>query len=139
MKTIRLTLVFTLLCLAGLVWAEDDERVSASEAINHVGEFAMVCGVVVATHRERNKYFPDPRSQDDSGGDTGPSDVTYLYFDQPAPEHEFAAAIMSKHRKEFTFKPASLEGRKACVYGEVKRFEGKAMINLIRAEQIATE
>ena len=123
-------MVFSLMFLVGFALADDKEWVSPSKAINYLGQFVMVCGVVSSTDREFN---------DRSGRDSDPGDVTFLYFEQPATDHQFAAAIQGEYGKEFSFKSASLVGQKTCVYGKVKKYKGKAVITLVRAEQIDTE
>jgi hypothetical protein len=106
---------------AGSVGAQDEARIRSQEAKNHAGEFVEVCGVIAdANYARRSRGSP-----------------TYLNFDQPYPEHEFTAIVWGKDRREFPFQPEDLEGYRACVYGKVEMYRGKAQIVLVRPEQIA--
>ena len=97
------------------------DMVRAHEAAEYAGEFAMVCGVVAsASYVESSRGKP-----------------TYLNFDKPYPEHDFSAIIFGKNRKNFEVKPETLEGYKACVYGKIKLYRGKAQIELVKNEQLS--
>ncbi len=98
----------SLLCLLLLifpftVFAQDDEVVMAKDAIHHDGEYVMVCGIIAETNYAR-------------GSRGGP---TYLNFTNPHPRHNFTVIVWKNDRKNFDYKPESLEGQQACVYGQV--------------------
>lgn len=112
--------IFTLF-LSGGVKAQQDEIVRAHEAIEHRGEYAMVCGVIADAN-----YLEDSRG--------GP---TYLNFDKPYPDHDFSAIIFEKNRKNFKVAPETLAGYKACVYGKVKVYKGKAQIEIVKQQQLS--
>ena len=97
--------------------------VRAHEAIEYRGEFAMVCGVIASAN-----YLKKSKG--------GPS---YLNFDKPYPEHEFSAILFGKNRKNFDLKPETLTGYKACVYGKIKVYKGKAQIELVKANQLSVK
>jgi len=117
--------LFLLICVLALfstnASAQNDEIVLAHQAIDHVGEYAMVCGVIA-----------DANFKSDTRGEP-----TYLNFDKPYPKHDFTAIVWGKHRRYFGDELEGLEGLKACVYGEVDRFKGKAQIVLTRPEQLS--
>lgn len=119
MKTLSILSVFLLLSSA--VQAQQDDRLMAQDAINYVGEFAMVCGVIASA-----RYLKDSKG--------GP---TYLNFDKPYPDHDFTAIIFAKNRKNFKLAPETLTGYKACVYGKVKAYKGKAQIELVVEDQLS--
>jgi hypothetical protein len=122
-------LLILLLAYTGVSWAQSDERIKPEEAKNHVGDQATVCGLIVDFRRELPSAFspPDPSI-----------DGTLLFFDQPHPDHEFMGVIENTYRKEFPYELQTLKGKKACVFGKIQMYKGKAMIALVRPEQIAT-
>jgi len=119
MKHISTSIIFILLCTG--VQAQPTDMVRAHEAIEHRGDYAMVCGVIATA-----SYLKDSRG--------GP---TYLNFDKPYPEHDFSAILFHKNRKNFEIKPETLAGYKACVYGKVKIYKGKAQIELVKENQLS--
>lgn len=115
-------LLLVLTAVSSLALAKDPppDMVRAHEAINYVGELAMVCGVIASAD-----YRRDVRG-----------DPTFLNFDKPFPDHDFTAVIMGNDRRHFDVSPETLQGYKACVYGEVDTYKGKAQIRLKRPEQL---
>lgn len=99
--------------------AQVPDMVRAHDAIKYAGEFAMVCGVVAAAD-----YRADVRG-----------DPTFLNFDFPYPDHDFTAVIMGVDRKHFDVKLETLVDYKACVYGKIDIYRGKAQIRVTRPEQ----
>jgi hypothetical protein len=98
-----------------------DDIVRAHEALDHAGDYAMVCGVIA-----------DARHARDSRGDP-----TYLNFDKPYPEQDFTAIVWGRDRKRFAPAPETHVGAKACVYGKVERYKGKAQMAISRPEQLS--
>lgn len=55
----KLTLFAIVLLLSNAVQAQQDNKVRAQDAINFVGEFAMVCGVIAsATYMQKSRGKP---------------------------------------------------------------------------------
>jgi hypothetical protein len=109
--------------LSGPVLAQQEDIVRAHQAIDHAGEYAMVCGVIAsARYNKESKGAP-----------------TYLNFDKPYPGQDFSAIIFAKNRKNFSPEPETLTGYKACVYGKVKIYKGKAQIELVKADQLSVK
>ena len=109
-----------------------DLLISAEEAQNHLNELVMVCGLIVDTYFEHSithefddRYLAGQRN-------------TYLYFDKPRGEHDFAAIVIESVRKFLPKKPESLKGHRACVFGKVSRYRQRVAIQIIRSEQLAT-
>jgi len=98
-----------------------DDIVRAHEALAHAGEYAMVCGVIADARHVRNAR----------------GEPTYLNFDKPYPDQDFTAIVWGRDRKRFDPAPETLVGRKACVYGKVERYQGKAQMALARQEQLS--
>ena len=83
----------------------------------------MICGVIASA-----RYLKDSKGA-----------PTYLNFDKPYPDHDFSAIIFGKNRKNFSPDPESLTGFKACVYGKVRVYKGKAQIELVNADQLSVK
>ena len=109
--------------MSSAVGAQTDDMVKAHDAIEHAGQFAMVCGVIASA-----KYLKDSKGA-----------PTYLNFDKPYPDHEFSAIIFGKNRKNFKLQPETLTGYKACVYGKVRVYKGKAQIELVKEDQLSVK
>jgi len=121
MKSLTIATLFLL--LSSMLHAQPDDMVRAHEAIEHTGEYAMVCGVIAsATYLKDSKGAP-----------------TYLNFDKPWPDHDFSAIIFGKNRKNFKLQPETLTGYKACVYGKVRIYKGKAQIELVKQDQLSVK
>jgi hypothetical protein len=119
MKSLSVTALFLL--LNGTVQAQSDDMVRAHEAINFRGEYAMVCGVIASA-----KYLEDSKGA-----------PTYLNFDKPYPDYDFSAIIYGKNRSNFKLQPETLTGYRACVYGKVRVYKGKAQIELVTQDQFS--
>ncbi len=107
--------------------AQDDVIIMAKDAIHHDGEYAQVCGFIAETNYAR--------------GSKGKP--TYLNFTNPYPKHNFTVIIWKDDRKNFDYKPESLEGYQACTYGliTVRRSRPQMVISIqdqISARKIET-
>ena len=112
-----------ILLAAGTAFGQPPDMVRAHDAINYAGEYAMVCGVIAsASYLDKSRGKP-----------------THLNFDKAFPEQPFSAIIFGKNRKNFTVKPETLTGYKACVYGKIKLYKGKAQIELVKNEQLSVK
>jgi len=118
------TCLLAALLLAGLParGQEPDAElvITATQAADHVGEVALVCGVVAATHHAQ--------------ASTGRP--TYINFEEPFPDAPFTAIIWGSDRDAFPYDPAVLLGMDICVYGEIDRYRGKPQMKLVRPEQV---
>jgi hypothetical protein len=122
MRKLSITVIVAGL-LSGPLLAQQEDIVRAHQAIDHAGEYAMVCGVIAsARYNKESKGAP-----------------TYLNFDKPYPDQDFSAIIFGKNRKNFSPEPETLTGYKACVYGKVKIYKGKAQIELVKADQLSVK
>jgi hypothetical protein len=92
-----------LLAQSAVLMAQEEEVIMAKDAIHHDGEMMQVCGIISETDYVR-------------GSKGGP---TYLNFTKPYPYHNFTVIVWKADRKNFDYKPESLEGYQACVYGEI--------------------
>ena len=94
--------------------------IKATQAAEHVGEVALVCGVVADTHYAQ----------------TSTGRPTYINFEEPFPDAPFTAIIWGSDRGAFPWDPAALLGMDICVYGEIDRYRGKPQMKLVRPEQV---
>jgi len=115
--------VLCLLLVSAPGRAQQDDMLRAHQAIEHAGEFAMVCGVIASA-----KYLQNARGA-----------PTYLNFDKPWPDSEFSAIIFGKNRKYFDPAPETLTGYKACVYGKIRVYKGKPQMELVKADQLSVK
>ncbi len=111
------------LLLSDTVQAQPQDMVRAHDALKLTGKYTMVCGVIASANYLRNVR----------GG------PTHLNFDKPYPKHDFSAIIFEKNCKHFKLKPETLGGYKACVYGKIKVYKGKAQIVLVKSSQLSVK
>jgi hypothetical protein len=119
----KLFVIFALLSLVSVARAQTEDMVRANQAVEHAGEYAMVCGVIAST-----KYLQNSRGA-----------PTYLNFDKPWPDSEFSAVIFGKNRKNFDPAPETLTGYKACVYGKIRVYKGKPQMELVKSMQLSVK
>ena len=111
---------FFCLLLSPVASAQSANLIKTHEAIEHVGEYAVVCGVIASTsYRKSSNRRP-----------------TFLNFDKPYPDQDFSAVVFGEDRKNFKVKPESLTNREACVVGIVSAYRGKAQIVLVKDIQL---
>ena len=105
-------------------WAQESQgqplQLFAHQAADHIGEIALVCGIIAST-----------RYAHQSNGAP-----TYLNFDRPYPENEFTVVVWGNDRGKFPYKPEDLKDHQACVYGRIDEYRGKPQIIALRPEQI---
>lgn len=97
------------------------DTLQPTEAIEHVGEQAVVCGEVAsATYA--------------AGSDGRP---TFLNLGRPYPNHVFTAVIWGEDRGDFEEPPEdAFAERRVCVSGEIETYQGDAQIVVERRSQI---
>lgn len=81
---------------------------TATEAKDHIGEQATVCGKVVST-----RYAESSRGS-----------PTFLNFDQPYPNQVFTLVIWGSDRSKFGDPELSYRGKRICVTGKLTSFKG---------------
>jgi hypothetical protein len=118
---IRQLLVLPLLIVFGAnTQAQVPDMVLAPDAIKYVGEYAMVCGVIATAD-----YMQNVRGA-----------PTHLNFGKPYPNQDFSVVIWGKERKNFDVVLQDLDGHKACAYGKIETYRGKAQIMISQPEQL---
>jgi len=98
--------VLLFLVLTGAVLAQ--KKYSASEAKDHVGENATVCGAVAST-----RYAASSRGQ-----------PTFLNLDQPYPNQIFTILIWGNDRSKFGRPEVEYRNKRVCVTGTISLYRG---------------
>jgi hypothetical protein len=129
LPTFRAPTFTLILIVASISCAQSEDGIWPHETKNHIGEFAMVCGMIVGVRRE--SLAAPPESQPVTAGST------FLYFDKLPPHHEFVAII--KDHGAFLDKPEKFVDQKACVYGKIVKYKSMQAITLVRPDQLAVE
>src|SRR6266851_7139048 len=88
------------------------EKLSASEAKDHIGETATVCGDVVST-----RYAASTKGQ-----------PTFLNVDKPYPRQVFTVVIWGSERNKFGTLETDYRGKHICVTDKISEFPGVAEI-----------
>lgn len=84
------------------------KTLTASEAKDHIGELATVCGKVVST-----RYAESSRGR-----------PTFLNFDEPYPNQVFTVVIWGSDRSKFGDPETRYRGKRVCANGKIGEFKG---------------
>jgi hypothetical protein len=105
------------------LWAllSNAASLAPDDAANHVGQNATVCGVVALTNFQADTQFWP----------------TFLDFGEPYPDQVFTAVIYGADRDKFGTQETTLQGRRVCVTGSVREYQGKPEIILTDPSQLA--
>lgn len=101
-RLIPLVLVLAVVCLAV------STVLTADQARNHIGETAIVCGVVASTHF--------------AGQSRGTP--TFVNLDKPYPNQVFTILIWGEDLSKFSPRPATWEGKRVCATGNISSYRG---------------
>ncbi len=91
---------------------------SPAEAAKHIGETAIVEGVVSSARELASKQV-------------------FLNFGEPFPNHDFTAVVLPADRKNFG-DLKGLNGKKVRVTGKIEDYRGKPEIKLTSPDQLVT-
>lgn len=123
MSKIQAVIIFVALTAYGLIGATGvfaGSKITASQASEHVGESATVCGQVASARFATN-----------SNGQP-----TFLNLDKAYPKHIFTAVIFGDYRGNFDYAPESLKGAYICVTGRIDQYKGKPQVKVRNSKQI---
>lgn len=116
-----LAITVTCLLLSWCAVAVARDSISASEAAQHVGETATVCGTVASA-----KYVTTSKGQ-----------PTFLNLDEAYPNQPFTAVIWGDNRGGFSSPPeVAFEGKRICVSGVIETYKAKPQIVVRDPKQI---
>lgn len=97
--------------------------VAATEAKNHVGENATVCGEVASAHYAmRSRGSP-----------------TFINLDRPYPNQVFTVVIWGSDRPKFGNPETAYEGKHVCVTGRITLYRGAPETVASEPSQIKAE
>jgi DNA/RNA endonuclease YhcR with UshA esterase domain len=99
------------------------KKLSATEAKDHVGETATVCGSVVST-----RYAASTKGQ-----------PTFLNLDQPYPNQIFTVLIWGSNRSKFGTPESDYKGKRICVTGKITEYRNVPQIIAERPQQIQVD
>jgi hypothetical protein len=118
----RCRLLSAVLVLAFCTAAQTN-KITASEAKNHVSEVQTVCGKVASTHyATRSKGQP-----------------TFLNLDEPYPKEIFTILIWGSDRSKFGTPETKYQDVKVCITGKITSFDGKPEIVATDPSQIVQQ
>ena len=116
----RTAIAIALLC-SGLAYAQ--ASISASDAKNHVGENATVCGEVASAHyAARSRGNP-----------------TFINLDKPYPNQIFTVVIWGSDRPKFGDPEAIYGGKHVCITGRITMYGGTPETVVHDPSQIASK
>jgi hypothetical protein len=98
-------------------------RITASQAKDHVGEVATVCGKVASTH-----FASGTKGQ-----------PTFLNLDEPYPREIFTTLIWGSDRPKFGNPESKYRDAKICVTGRVSSYRGTPEIVVSQPTQIVIQ
>jgi hypothetical protein len=114
------------LLFAGLTFAVclfAPKKLTPSEAKEHFGETATVCGEVVST-----RYAEPSKGQ-----------PTFLNLDKPYPNQIFTAVIRGENRIKFGKPESDYKGKQICVSGKITVYAGQPEIVVTDSKQVTVE
>jgi DNA/RNA endonuclease YhcR with UshA esterase domain len=109
----------TLAMLLSAVMLFGSDPIPSTQAKDHVGETATVCG-----HVADSRYVENG------------SHVTFLNFDNRYPNHSFTGFIPSENRTKFGTPEKDYLGKDICITGKIQNYNGKPEIVLSEPQQI---
>src|SRR5579864_1208812 len=96
-------LVLALLLLLAFAPTTPQQKLSAAEAKDHIGETATVCGNVVTT-----RYAASTKGQ-----------PTFLNLDKPHPNQIFTVLIWGSNRRKFGIPEIDYKAKRVCATGKI--------------------
>jgi hypothetical protein len=119
----RLKLMLLAIVLVAPALAQSDKKIPASQAAQHVGERATVCGYVASS-----RYLSSSRSK-----------PTFLNFDKPYPDQDFTVVIWSEDRPKFEEPENKYLHKSICATGEITLYRGSPQIIAKNQAQISEQ
>lgn len=113
-------MILSVIVLFSAMVAYGQSKLTASDAKNHVGETATVCGQVASTHFAAQSH----RSP------------TFLNIDAPYPRQIFTALIWGSDRPKFGNPERTYANRRVCVSGRIDIYKGVPEIIVSDPNQI---
>jgi hypothetical protein len=109
--------------LAGADLCGQTNALKPSEAKDHIGERATVCGRVVSGHfAEKSKGQP-----------------TFLNLDEPYPKQIFTIVIWAADREKFGTPETKYEKSRVCVTGKITSYRNEPEVTATNPNQIVIQ
>jgi DNA/RNA endonuclease YhcR with UshA esterase domain len=119
-NTLKRVTIFIMFVIVVPLFAQSEKKIPASQAAQHVGETATVCGYVAST-----RYLSSSRSK-----------PTFLNFDKPYPNEDFTVVIWPEDRAKFGEPETKFLHKNVCATGEITLYRGSPQIIAKNAAQI---
>jgi DNA/RNA endonuclease YhcR with UshA esterase domain len=103
--------------------SQQAKKLSASEAKDHIGEQATVCGKVAST-----RYAASTRGK-----------PTFLNLDKPYPSQIFTALIWGENREKFGAPEENYRDKAVCVTGRITEYRGGPEIVVSNPQSIEVQ
>jgi DNA/RNA endonuclease YhcR with UshA esterase domain len=103
--------------------AFSQKKLSATEAKDHIGETATVCGNVVST-----RYAASTKGQ-----------PTFLNLDKAYPNQIFTVVVWGNNRSKFGVPESDYKGKRVCVNGRITEYRGVPQIVADDPQQIKVD
>src|SRR5262249_34165807 len=100
-----------------------DKTLPATEAKNHIGENATVCGIVASTH-----YAGESRRS-----------PTFVNLDKAYPNQPFTILIWGEDLAKFNPKPTTWDGKRVCATGTISSYQNRPEVVAKSPGQITVE
>jgi hypothetical protein len=84
------------------------KKITATEAKDHIGDRATVCGKVVSTHYAKSSK----------------GEPTFLNLDEPYPKEVFTILIWGSDREKFGSPELEYKGLRVCTTGKITSYRG---------------
>jgi hypothetical protein len=122
-KSCRLLVLLTFCLLAIPTLHAQTKKLTGTEAKDHIGDRATVCGKVASTyHAKSSKGEP-----------------TLLNLDEPYPKKVFTILIWGSDREKFATLEDDYKGLRVCVTGKITRYRGRPEIVASERGQIENQ
>jgi hypothetical protein len=119
-KFVRFSSLIGFLFLAFTIPVNAQKKLATSEAKEHFGETATVCGEVVST-----RYADSTKGQ-----------PTFLNLDKPYPNQVFTIVIWGNNRSKFGTPESDYKRKRICVIGKITAYAGLPEIVADEPKQI---
>ena len=117
-----LFLILVLFFIEFLSVSYSQNEITASQALNYIGQRKTVCGIVASV-----KYSRYSRGQ-----------PTFINIDKPYPNQIFTLVIWGSDRIKFSnIESVFVQGRRVCATGLIKSYHGKPEMVLREPSQIS--
>jgi hypothetical protein len=117
------SLIAALLIAAVFQSADAQKKLTATEAKDHIGETATVCGQVAST-----RFASSTKGR-----------PTFLNLDKPYPDQIFTALIWGENRAKFGKPEDDYKDKHICVTGKITEYRGAPEIVVSEPEQVVLQ